>query len=138
MIAEDLYFGKPQDDAEFSLEGVIEDVKQALKISAGVFALGAVAFFIGFISVLGQNTALVVWFFMNALLIFRHFEEALDACGKGKMACFSPRADTQDGASADSDIVHSGRQYDIYSVPLPGFRSACNDEFCLRRKGRRA
>lgn len=70
MIAEDIYFGKPQDDAEFSLEGVIEDVKQALKISAGVFALGAVAFFIGFIPVLGQITALVVCFFMNALLIF--------------------------------------------------------------------
>lgn len=70
IIAEDVYFGRPQDDAELSLEGIIEDVKQALKITAGVFALGVIAFFIGFIPVLGQVTALVVCFFMNALLIF--------------------------------------------------------------------
>ena len=70
MIAENVCFGKPQDDAELSLPGVIEDVKQALKITAGVFALGVIAFFIGFIPVLGQVTALVVCFFMNALLIF--------------------------------------------------------------------
>ena len=70
IIAEDVYFGRPQDDAELSLEGVIEDVKQALKITAGVFGLGVVAFFIGFIPVLGQVVALVVCFFMNALLIF--------------------------------------------------------------------
>ena len=70
MIAEDVYFGKPKDDAELSLEGAIEDVKQALKITAAVFALGIVAFFIGFVPVLGQLSAFVICFFMNALLIF--------------------------------------------------------------------
>ena len=70
IIAEDVYFGKPHDDAELSLPGVIEDVKQALKISAAVFVLGIVAFFIGFIPVLGQITAFILCFFMNALLIF--------------------------------------------------------------------
>ena len=70
MIAEDVYFGKPKDDAELSLEGAIEDIKQALKISAAVFALGIVAFFIGFVPVLGQLSAFVICFFMNALLIF--------------------------------------------------------------------
>ena len=70
MIAEDVYFGKPQDDAELSPEGAIEDIKQALKVSGAVFALGIIAFFIGFIPVLGQLAAFVICFFMNALLIF--------------------------------------------------------------------
>ncbi len=70
IIAEDVYFGKPQDDAELSLEGMIEDIKQALKVTAATFALGVIAFFVGFIPVLGQIAALVVCFFMNALLIF--------------------------------------------------------------------
>ena len=70
MIAEDAYFGRPKDDAELSLEGAIEDVKQALKITAAVFALGVIAFFIGFIPLLGQLTAFLLCFFMNALLVF--------------------------------------------------------------------
>lgn len=70
MIAEDIYFGKPKDDAELSLEGVIEDVKQALKVTLAVFLLGVIAFFIGFVPVLGQVAALIFCFFMNALLIF--------------------------------------------------------------------
>ena len=70
IIAEDVYFGKPKDDAGLSLEGAVEDIKQALKITAAVFALGIIAFFIGFIPVLGQMTAFVLCFFMNALLIF--------------------------------------------------------------------
>jgi len=70
IIAEDIYFGKPKDDAELSLEGVIEDVKQALKVTLAVFLLGVIAFFIGFIPVLGQAAAFVLCFFMNALLIF--------------------------------------------------------------------
>ena len=70
IIAEDVYFGKPQDDAELSLSGIIEDVKQALKVTLAAFLLGVVAFFIGFVPVLGQFAALVFCFFMNALLIF--------------------------------------------------------------------
>ena len=70
IIAEDVYFGKPKDDAELSIPGVIEDVKQALKISAVVFALGILAFFIGFIPVFGQIAAFVLCFFMNAFMIF--------------------------------------------------------------------
>lgn len=70
IIAEDIYFGKPKDDAEFSIPGIIEDIKQALKVTLAAFALGIIAFFAGFIPVLGQLTALVVCFFMNALLIF--------------------------------------------------------------------
>ena len=70
IIAENVYFGKPHDDAELSLPGAIEDVKQALKISAAAFLLGVVAFFIGCIPVFGQIIALIVCFFMNALLIF--------------------------------------------------------------------
>ena len=41
-----------------------------MKITAAVFALGIVAFFIGFIPVMGQITAFVLCFLMNALLIF--------------------------------------------------------------------
>lgn len=70
MIAEDVYFGKPEDDAELSFPGVIEDIKQALKVSAAVLVLGILAFFIGFIPVLGQIAAFVLCFFMNAFLIF--------------------------------------------------------------------
>jgi len=70
MIAENVYFGKPEDDAELSLPGVIEDIKQALKASAAVLVLGISAFFIGFVPVLGQILAFVLCFFMNALLIF--------------------------------------------------------------------
>ena len=70
MIAEDVYFGKPQDDAEFSIPGIIEDIKQALKVSAAVLVLGILAFFVGFVPVLGQIAAFVLCFFMNAFLIF--------------------------------------------------------------------
>lgn len=70
IIAEDVYFGKPQDDAELSLSGIIEDVKQALKVTLAAFLLGVIAFFVGFVPVLGQVAALVFCFFMNALLIF--------------------------------------------------------------------
>ena len=70
IIAEDIYFGKPKDDAEVSISGIIEDVKQALKVTLAAFLLGVIAFFIGFVPVLGQVAALVFCFFMNALLIF--------------------------------------------------------------------
>lgn len=70
VIAEDVYFGKFKDDAELSLNGVLEDIKQAMKISAVVFGLGILAFFIGFIPVLGQIAAFVLCFFMNAFLLF--------------------------------------------------------------------
>ena len=70
IIAEDVYFGKPQDEAEFSIPGIIEDIKQALKVSAAVLVLGILAFFVGFVPVLGQIAAFVLCFFMNAFLIF--------------------------------------------------------------------
>jgi len=70
MIAEDVYFGKPKDDAELSFEGVIEDVKQAVKVTVAAFLLGIIAFFVGFIPVLGQLAAFIICFFINALLIF--------------------------------------------------------------------
>ena len=70
IIAEDVYFGKPQDEAEFSIPGIIEDMKQALKVSASVLVLGILAFFVGFVPVLGQIAAFVLCFFMNAFLIF--------------------------------------------------------------------
>ena len=70
ILAEDIYFGKPKDDAELSIQGMIEDAKQAIKVTAATFLLGIVAFFAGFIPVLGQAAALLLCFFMNALLIF--------------------------------------------------------------------
>lgn len=69
-IAEDIFYGKPKDEAELSFPGVIEDIKQALKVSAAVFVLGILAFFVGFIPVLGQIAAFVLCFFMNAFLVF--------------------------------------------------------------------
>lgn len=69
-IAEDVYFGKPNDEAEISLPGVIEDVKQALKVSAAALILGILAFFACFIPVFGQIAAFVLCFAMNALLLF--------------------------------------------------------------------
>lgn len=69
-IAENLCFGKPKDDAELSLPGIIEDVRQAVKVTLAALALGIIAFFIGFIPVLGQLAAFIICFFINALLIF--------------------------------------------------------------------
>ncbi len=70
MIAEDVYFGKPQDDAELSIEGAIEDVKQALKVTFAALILGIAAFFIGFVPVFGQVIAFLICFCINALLVF--------------------------------------------------------------------
>ena len=70
IIAEDAFYGRPKDDAGLSLSGAVEDLKQALKVGTAVFILGISAFFVGFIPVLGQITAFVLCFFMNAFLIF--------------------------------------------------------------------
>ena len=69
IIAEDIHFGRPDDDADFSFEGVVEDIFQAMKI-AGITALLSVsAFLINFIPVIGQILAISVYVWANSLML---------------------------------------------------------------------
>ncbi|MBO4710351.1 EI24 domain-containing protein [bacterium] len=69
-IAEDLYFGRPNDDAEISVPGILEDIKQALKVTLATLTIGIIAFCMGFVPVVGQILAFILCLFMNGLLVF--------------------------------------------------------------------
>lgn len=68
-IAENVYYGRPDDEADFSLRGVLEDMLQAVKISVAVFFLGVLVFLLGFIPILGQLLAILLCVFINSLLL---------------------------------------------------------------------
>ena len=69
IIAEDIHFGKPDDDADFTFEGIVEDVFQAMKI-AGITVLFSIgAFLINFIPVIGQVLAIAIYVWANSLML---------------------------------------------------------------------
>lgn len=69
-LAENVYFGKPEDDAEISLSGVWEDIKQSVKITFMLLFLEIVFLLTGFIPLLGQICGIVLTVLMNSLLMF--------------------------------------------------------------------
>jgi CysZ protein len=69
IIAEDIHFGKPDDNADFNFEGVVEDVFQAMKIAGITILLSVGAFFINFIPVVGQIMAITIYIWANSLML---------------------------------------------------------------------
>lgn len=69
IIAEDIHFGKPDDNADFNFEGVVEDVFQAMKIAGITVLLSIGAFFINFIPVIGQIMAIAIYVWANSLML---------------------------------------------------------------------
>jgi|GEM_PF-244263 len=69
IIAEDIHFGKPDDNADFNFEGVVEDVFQAMKIAGVTILLSVGAFFINFIPVVGQIIAIAIYIWANSLML---------------------------------------------------------------------
>lgn len=69
IIAEDIHFGKPDDDADFTFEGIVEDVFQAMKIAGVTVVLSIVAFVINFIPVVGQIMAVGIYVWANSLML---------------------------------------------------------------------
>ena len=69
IIAEDIHFGKPDDNADFNFEGVVEDVFQAMKIAGITVLLSVGAFFINFIPVIGQILAIAIYIWANSLML---------------------------------------------------------------------
>lgn len=69
ILAEDIYFGRPDDDSDFSFETIVEDILQALKISGTVLLCTIFVFFINFVPVIGQITAIAFYIVINALML---------------------------------------------------------------------
>ncbi|MGI6393253.1 MAG: EI24 domain-containing protein [bacterium] len=69
LIAEDLLFGKPDDNAEFSLEIIAEDIIQSLKVAIVAFLCTFFAFFVNFVPIVGQITAIMLYVVVNSLLL---------------------------------------------------------------------
>lgn len=69
IIAEDIHFGKPDADADFTFEGIVEDVFQAMKIAGVTVILSVVAFLINFIPLVGQILAIAVYIWANSLML---------------------------------------------------------------------
>lgn len=69
IIAEDIYFGRPEDDADFTIEGILEDVLQALKIAGMALIFTVFAFFVNFVPVIGQITAVAIYIVINSLML---------------------------------------------------------------------
>ncbi len=69
VLAEDIYFGKPEDATDFSLDIIIEDVLQALKISGMAIVCTVFAFFVNFVPVIGQITAITFYIVINSLML---------------------------------------------------------------------
>ena len=69
VLAEDIYFGKPEDATDFSLDIMIEDVLQALKIAGMALVCTVFAFFVNFVPVIGQITAIAFYIVINSLML---------------------------------------------------------------------
>lgn len=70
MLAENIYFGKPADEADFSFSGICKDLIQAVKISLASALISFAAFFLNFIPFAGQIAAIIAYIFVNSLLLF--------------------------------------------------------------------
>jgi len=69
IIAEDIHFGRPDDDADFNFEGVVEDVFQAMKIAGVTVLLSVGAFLINFVPIVGQVLAIAIYVWANSLML---------------------------------------------------------------------
>ncbi|MBP7432515.1 EI24 domain-containing protein [bacterium] len=69
VLAEDIYFGKPEDATDFSLDIMIEDVLQALKIAGMALVCTVFAFFVNLVPVIGQITAIAFYIVINSLML---------------------------------------------------------------------
>lgn len=69
ILAEDIYFGKPEDAPDFSFDVILEDVLQALKIAGMALVITVFAFFVNFVPVIGQITAIAFYIVLNSMML---------------------------------------------------------------------
>lgn len=69
ILAEDIYFGRPEDAPDFSFDVILEDVIQALKVVGVALLITIFVFFVNFVPVIGQIAAITFFIVLNSLML---------------------------------------------------------------------